>query len=137
MVNCVFCEIVDEKVPAYKIAENNYFLAFLDIHPLSEGHTLVIPKKHYATVWDMPAVELSDLVEFAREISRHYQYVTRNDLVYMLVLGGEVPHAAIHIIPNYEKDFQYALKECIDRSAKRNPLNTDDAYYLSGKYRLK
>lgn len=137
MDNCLFCEIAKGVATAFFIAEDNNHLAFLDIHPLAEGHTLVVPKKHYKTVWDMPPREMEALTEFARYIARHYQDVTRNDLVYMLVLGGKVPHAAMHIIPNYDNTFQYAINECITRNAKTDPINIDDAYYVANKYRLR
>ena len=97
MEDCVFCKIVKGGIPAYKIYEDKDFLAFLDIAPFTEGHTLVIPKKHYRWVWDLPNVK--EYFSVAAKIANHYRKVFKNDFVASVVWGMLVPHAHIQILP--------------------------------------
>ena len=102
MDDCVFCKIAKGDLPCQKILENNNFIAFLDIKPFSEGHTLVIPKSHYRWTYDVP--NFSEYWQFVGEVTKIVQ--TKYDPLYIsyLTLGNEVPHAHIHIIPRYEND---------------------------------
>ena len=98
MKNCIFCKIAKGEIPCHKIYEDENYLAFLDIAPVCEGHTLVIPKKHYHWVW-----EIEDLDSFAaviKKIAKHYQKKTKNDFVASFVWGLDVPHAHIHLLPD-------------------------------------
>lgn len=97
MKNCIFCQIVKGKIPCWQIYEDRDFLAFLDIAPFCEGHTLVIPKKHYRWVWDIPNV--GQYFSTATKIINHYRKKTGNDWVTISVWGTEIPHAHIQIIP--------------------------------------
>ncbi|MBU2592037.1 MAG: HIT domain-containing protein [Patescibacteria group bacterium] len=104
MSDCVFCKIVKGEIPCYKIYEDKDFLAFLDIAPFVENHTLVIPKKHYRWVWDLPVDEkirpnLGDYFSVAGRIINHYRRVLGIDFVSSIVWGQLVAHAHIQILP--------------------------------------
>ena len=66
--DCVFCEIVAKKIPAEIIAENDNFIAFLDANPITEGHTLIIPKKHFVNIMDLPSDMASEMVDLIKEV---------------------------------------------------------------------
>src|SRR5688572_9179355 len=99
MTDCVFCKIVAGELPCYKIYEDEQYLAFLDIFPSTEGHTLVIPKEHVEWVWDFPAV--GAYFEVVAKIARHHREVT-GDVVRSNIDGWQVPHAHIHLKPTKE-----------------------------------
>lgn len=94
MTDCVFCKIVAGEVPSYKIYEDAKYLAFLDIFPSAEGHTLVIPKKHVEWVWDYQ--DLGEYFEVVGKIARHYREVS-SDIVRSNIDGWQVQHAHIHL----------------------------------------
>jgi len=98
MNDCVFCKIVKGEIPSYKIYENDQFLAFLSIDPLSPGHTLVIPKKHYRFVWDVP--NAGDFFEVVKKIALAEKKAFNTDLVLSKIVGEEVPHAHIWVYPD-------------------------------------
>jgi len=98
--NCVFCKIVEGKIPCFKIYEDDEFLAFLDIHPWVKGHTLVIPKKHYRWVWDLPPKMAMKYFAVVNRIANHYRQVFETEFVMSWVYGYDVPHAHIHLFPN-------------------------------------
>lgn len=102
MKDCIFCKIVAGEIPCYKVFENEKFLAFLDIRPLTRGNTLVIPKKHYRWVYDVP--DFGDYFAVAGKIARKAIKVLGAEWVSFLTLGFEVPHAHIRVIPRYKKD---------------------------------
>lgn len=95
---CIFCKIVTGEVPAEKVYEDDQFLAFLDIHPLSPGHTLVIPKQHYRWVWDVP--DVGSYFEVARKIAKAQQKAFGTDWILSKIVGDEVPHAHIWVFPS-------------------------------------
>lgn len=97
MKDCVFCKIVKGEIPCYKIYEDKDFLAFLDIAPFTEGHTLVIPKKHYRWIWDVP--NLKAYISVAQKIVTHYRKVFKDDFMASLVWGQLVEHCHIQIFP--------------------------------------
>lgn len=105
----IFEQIVLGQIPCYKIAENTDFFAFLDIHPRSCGHTLVIPKKPYRWVWDVP--NFGDYLEFCKKVSVSIQLALKPDFVSLYTYGTDVPHAHVHLIPKYSNDTEYAPKE--------------------------
>jgi histidine triad (HIT) family protein len=102
MQNCIFCSIVDDKLPAYKIHENEKFIAFLDIFPRVEGHALVIPKKHYRYVYDVP--EFGEYFEFAKVVSLKIQRALDSKYISFVTVGEEVHHAHIHILPQTQNN---------------------------------
>jgi len=111
MKNCVFCKIVSGEIPCWKVYEDESFLAFLDINPFVEGHTLVIPKKHYRWVWEVPKME--KYFEVVRKIAGHFQKVMGDEFVASLIWGTDVPHAHIHLLPKAYGLKLFALGEKI------------------------
>lgn len=112
MDDCIFCQIVADELPSYKIYEDRKFCAFLAIHPIREGHTLVIPKKHYRWVWDIP--EPGDYFQTVSKIANHFRRLNRNtnNIIYSLVMGTNSTHANIHIIPappSFERNIRAKL----------------------------
>ena len=107
----LFTRIINGEIPCYKIAENNLFIAFLDILPVAKGHTLVVPKKEIDYIFDLPNEELQALNLFAKEVARKIQAVVPCKKIGVSVIGLEVPHAHMHLIPinqihdmNFEKE---------------------------------
>lgn len=104
----IFSKIIAGEIPAYKCAENDKFLAFLDIRPLSEGHTLVIPKHEVDYIFDIDDNEIAELQVFAKHVAQAMKQVFDCKKVAQIVLGLEVPHAHIHLIPmNCEADVDF------------------------------
>ena len=95
----VFTKIIKGEIPAYKIAEDEKFLAFLDVSPLVEGHTLVIPKKPTDKIFDIDSEDFKDLFAFAQKVAKKIEKVIPCKRVGLAVVGLEVPHAHIHLIP--------------------------------------
>ncbi len=116
MENCIFCKIVRGEIPSYKVYEDENFLAFLDINPESPGHTLVVPKTHYRWVWDLPAgrqvsPNAGEYFEVAQKIAHAQMKAFETDWVISKIVGEEVPHAHIWLIPDHKvkgekKDFE-------------------------------
>lgn len=95
----LFTKIISGEIPCYKIAENDDFLAFLDIMPLAEGHTLVIPKKEKDYIFDLDDEELSKLMVFAKSVAKKLGKAIECKRVGVAVIGLEVPHCHIHLVP--------------------------------------
>ena len=95
----IFSRIIAGEIPSYKIAENDKFFAFLDIYPLVEGHTLVIPKIEVDNLFDVPDDYLSEMLVFAKPIAKAIEKSFRCNRCGLAVVGLEVPHAHIHLVP--------------------------------------
>lgn len=95
----IFSKIVNGEIPCYKIAENDRFFAFLDINPVNWGHTLVIPKQETDYIFDLSDDEIGDMMKFAKKVAKGIKEAIPCRKVGMAVLGLEVPHAHIHLIP--------------------------------------
>ena len=95
----IFSRIVAGEIPCHKIAEDDRFLAFLDIMPLAEGHTLVIPKLEVDRYFDLPDDILRDINVFARDVALKLERAIPCERVGVAVIGLEVPHAHVHLIP--------------------------------------
>jgi histidine triad (HIT) family protein len=95
----IFSKIIAGEIPCYKIAENDQFLAFLDILPVAKGHCLVIPKKEVDYYFDLEDQMMSDIHVFAKEVAKKIKKVVPCIKVGVAVIGLEVPHAHIHLIP--------------------------------------
>jgi histidine triad (HIT) family protein len=95
----IFSRIVQGEIPAYKIVEDEKFLAFLDINPLVEGHTLVIPKLEVNYIFDIEDNILAEMMVFAKKVAKAIDKAMPCKRVGVAVLGLEVPHAHIHLIP--------------------------------------
>lgn len=107
----LFTQIINGEIPCYKIAENELFIAFLDVLPVAKGHALVVPKKEIDYIFDLPDTELKELNLFAKEVARKIQAVVPCKKIGVSVIGLEVPHAHMHLIPinnihdmNFEKE---------------------------------
>ena len=105
----IFSKILSGEIPAHKIAENDKFLAFLDISPLAEGHTLVIPKQEIDYVFDIPDELLSEYMIFAKQVAKKVGKAIPCARIGVSVIGLEVAHAHIHLIPiNSVSDMNFA-----------------------------
>lgn len=95
----IFTKIIKGEIPSYKIAEDDRFFAFLDINPLGEGHTLVVPKEEIDYIFDLNAEVLADMMVFAQKIAKAIKEVIPCNRIGVSVIGFEVPHAHIHLVP--------------------------------------
>ena len=98
-MSSIFSKIVSCDIPAYKVAEDEHHLAFLDIFPLAKGHVLVIPKKETDCIFDIASDEYMELWKFAQKIAKGMDKVIPCERIGVAVIGLEVPHAHIHLIP--------------------------------------
>lgn len=109
MTECIFCKIVTGEVPSHKVYEDEDFLAFLDAFPHAKGHTVVIPKEHAETVFDLAKEKTKGLMLAVKETMQKIQEILKPDAFNVgwnqkEVAGQVVPHLHIHIIPRYEGD---------------------------------
>ncbi|MCX8194026.1 MAG: HIT family protein [Candidatus Pacearchaeota archaeon] len=106
---CVFCKIIQGKIPCYKIHENKKFLSFLDISPINKGHTLLIPKKHLETVLDINERDFSEMMRVAKKLSKAIIKATKADGFELCInnkkaAGQVIPHLHLHIMPRFDGD---------------------------------
>lgn len=104
-MDCIFCKIVKKEIPAEIVYEDDNFLAFLDIHPQSPGHTQIIPKKHYRWVWDLPTYgqaspNAGEYFEVVQKIAKAIGKAFETDWILSKIIGDEIPHAHIWVFPN-------------------------------------
>lgn len=97
MTDCIFCKIVSKEIPAHIVYEDENFMAFLDIRPISVGHTLVIPKEHYRWVWDVK--NIGEYFEIVRRIAQAQRKAFSSEQIISKIVGEEVPHAHVWIYP--------------------------------------
>ena len=108
-MSSIFTRIVNGEIPCYKVAENDKYLAFLDINPLAKGHTLVIPKKEVDYIFDLDDELLQGLTLFAKTVAKAIDKTIPCKRTAIVVLGLDVPHAHIHLIPmNSASDINFA-----------------------------
>lgn len=100
----IFTRIIKGEIPCYKIAEDEKFFAFLDISPLKEGHTLVVPKKHSSYIFDMEDQELAEMMVFAKKVAKAIEKTVPCLRIGVAVIGLEVPHTHIHLVPLQEEN---------------------------------
>lgn len=104
----IFSKIIAGEIPSYKIAENERFFAFLDIFPLREGHVLIVPKIEVDNLFDLPAEYLKEILAFAQPIAKAIEKSFHCNRCGMSVIGLEVPHAHIHLVPlNSSNDLNF------------------------------
>jgi histidine triad (HIT) family protein len=116
----IFSRIVAREIPAHILRENSDFLAFLDVRPIREGHTLVIPITEVPDVFDLPESLLAGLLPFATPVANAIQQVTQATRIGMAVIGLEVPHAHVHLVPIdglHDLDFRRARPAADDELA--------------------
>lgn len=117
-MDCIFCKIAKGEIPSQKVYEDENVYAFLDISPLSKGHTLVIPKKHYSTIYDIPEELLCDVMIVVKKISLHLREKLKCDGLNIKQNNGElagqtVHHIHFHIVPKYcdEENLQVGIED--------------------------
>ncbi len=127
----IFTKIINGEIPSYKIAENEDFYAFLDISPLAKGHTLVIPKKETDYIFDIEDDEYKDLFLFAKKIAKAIEKVIPCQKVGLTIIGLEVRHAHIHLIPInsiYDMDFKQPKLKLSSEEFQLIAENISEAY---------
>jgi len=108
----IFSKIVQGKIPSYKIAEDKNYYAFLDINPNSRGHTLVIPKKEGNKLFDQDKETYTGLMDFSYRVAKALEKTVPCERIGMSVIGLEVPHVHVHLIPiNFMDDMRFTKKE--------------------------
>ena len=111
MEESIFSRIAKGEIPSYKVAANEKFYAFLDINPIQVGHTLVIPRKQTDYIFDLDDDTLAEMIVFAKKVAKQIKKNIKCNRVAVVVLGLEVPHAHIHLIPiNSEQDVEFRKK---------------------------
>ena len=110
----VFTKIINGEIPCYKVAENEHFFAFLDINPNAKGHTLVVPKKEVDKIFDLDQETYAGLMEFSRKLAIAIEKAIPCLRVGMAVIGLEVPHVHVHLIPlNSMADMSFKQKQTL------------------------
>ena len=102
MNECIFCKIVSKEIPAHIVYEDEMVLAFLDLHPIREGHLLVIPKEHEPVVYNLPEETYQRVMGVVKNISVGVERALAPKRVGMFVSGWDVPHAHVHIVPMHD-----------------------------------
>jgi histidine triad (HIT) family protein len=108
----IFTKIINKEIPCYKVAETENCLAFLDINPNAEGHTLCVPKKEIDNIFDLDTELYNELMVFSKKVAKALKKAVPCERIAMSVIGLEVPHAHIHLIPiNEMKDVTFINKK--------------------------
>jgi len=107
MENCIFCKIINGELPSWKVYEDDLVIAFFDIYPAVEGHTLVVPKKHFKDIYDIPEKYIERIASVCKKISLHYKKSLGVNAVNLIHGSGknaqqDVFHFHVHIIPRYD-----------------------------------
>lgn len=103
-MSSIFTKIINGEIPAYKIAEDNNYLAFLDVNPNAKGHTLCIPKQEIDKIFDMEEEQYLGLMKFSRKVAKALEKTVPCKRVGVAVIGLEVPHTHVHLIPLNDMD---------------------------------
>lgn len=128
-MDCVFCKIVSGVIPSRKILETDRSLAFLDAFPLSKGHTLIIPKRHYEKVQQMSKEDNADLFEVARQVLSKVDTITGATLIAVhngRGAGQEVPHVHVHLIPRSPDDSAGPVHDMFAKKPNLSGSELDD-----------
>jgi len=123
----IFTRIIEGEIPCYKIAEDEKHFAFLDINPLSPGHSLVVPKEEVDYIFDLPAKRLGELHQFSQGVAKAIEQIIPCERIGMTVIGLEVPHAHIHLIP---------IKGISDMEFSRPKLNMSKDEFEDISYKI-
>lgn len=111
-MSSIFTKIINGEIPSYKIAEDESYYAFLDINPNAKGHTLVIPKKEVDKLFDLDTETYTGLLQFAHKVAKALEKTVSCNRIGMTVVGLEVPHAHVHLIPiNNVSDINFTSKK--------------------------
>ncbi|HLW42130.1 MAG TPA: HIT family protein [Flavobacterium sp.] len=112
----IFTKIINGELPAYKVAENDDFIAFLDINPNTKGHTLCVPKKEIDKIFDMDEAHYTALMQFSYKVAKALEQAIPCKRVGMSVVGLEVPHVHVHLIPLQEmEDIRFQRKASLTK----------------------
>lgn len=125
-MSTIFTKIVNKEIPAHIVYEDNNYLAFLDIHPKTKGHTLLIPKQEYTWVYDVP--NMGEYFEVAKKVALTIKKALGATYISFQTFGTEIPHAHIHIVPFYSLTEEYSrtkyshdeLKEIAEKIRKQD-----------------
>lgn len=105
MDNCIFCKIVKGEIPSYKVYEDDNYLAFLDIRPIKEGHTLIVPKFHVENIFEMEDGDYQEMMMVTKRIAQNLEVLKpKSGKIGMIIYGLDIPHAHIHLVPIDEPD---------------------------------
>ncbi|WP_185873756.1 HIT family protein [Blattabacterium cuenoti] len=130
--NNIFTKIINNEILSYKIAENKNHLAFLDIYPIKIGHTLVIPKKNIDKIFSLTEKEFLSFMSFTRKIALVLEKVIPCNRIGVFVLGFEIPHVHIHLIPmDQENDVNFSKKRMIFSKKKLVILSKKIKKYIT------
>ena len=127
--DCIFCKIIDGKIPTRIISQSEKSLAFLDAFPLASGHSLVIPKTHYEKIQQIPQDEYSDLFQLVQKVTEKVDVLTNAELIAVhngKESGQEIPHVHVHIIPRSAKDGADAVHSMFRDRPKLSDKEFDD-----------
>jgi histidine triad (HIT) family protein len=127
----IFTKIINGEIPSYKVAEDDKYYAFLDIFPIARGHTLVIPKKETDYLFDIGDEEYKDLFLFTKRVARAVEKVIECERIGLTVLGLEVPHAHIHVVPIntvYDIDFSKPKLKLSEQEFKELASRIQEAF---------
>lgn len=128
----LFSKIISGEIPSYKVAENNLCFAFLDINPNTRGHVLCVPKKTVDKLFDLPEKEYLELMSFSRRVALAIKKVIPCNRVAMSVIGLEVPHAHVHLIPlNEMDDIRFNKKVSISPEEMKEIAVSISSYFKS------
>ncbi len=130
MVDSIFTKIIKGEIPCHKIYEDDRTLAFLDIYPLQPGHSLIISKRQVEFVWDLPASDYDALMRTAKKVALRLRDVMRTKYVSQRIVGVDVPHAHVHLIP-----FDHASELKVEQDMSQEP-NHDELAKLAAKIRI-
>ena len=128
MDDCIFCKIVKGEIPSYKVYEDEKVLAFLDINPLSKGHTLVLPKQHFETVLDIPSDLYSYLAQVVQRVAKNLNEKYKPEGILINQNNGEragqvIPHVHVHVKPIY-KDTQMVSEASLRKSFTKEEMES-------------
>jgi len=113
-MSSIFTKIIKGEIPSYKVAEDENYYAFLDINPNAKGHTLVVPKKEVDKLFDLDSETYLGLMEFAQKVAKALEKTVSCNRIGMTVVGLEVPHAHVHLIPiNSVSDINFTSKKVV------------------------
>jgi histidine triad (HIT) family protein len=124
-MSTIFSKIIKGEIPCYKIAENEEFIAFLDIQPLKKAHTLIVPKQETEYIFDIDDTQLARMIVFAKKIAKSIKLAFPCKKIGVAVLGLEVPHAHIHLVPiDKEADIRFSNPRLTFTSEEYNDIAT-------------
>ena len=131
MIESIFTKIINGEIPSYKIYEDEKTYVFLDVHPVTKGHTLVVPKKQTEFLWDLDDSDYLAVMDVTKKIATHYRDTLGVPYVGLKVVGTDVPHAHVHIIP-FNQSHELHGKQNLDA-----PIDHDELQKLQHKIAIK